>query len=591
MSKGQPALPPYLLPPAWPRGTVPLARLRPLPQEGRWLLTGDPQVAMVAKRMFPGARSHGPGSASFPDTPRSLQELSWLMQRFPVAAEAGHSAAFSAACRSARDHAIRRSGLEAAPRPRAGARFTGTARPYQEEGLAFMLANERVLVADEMGVGKTVSALMLLASGTGFPALVVPQPHLVSQWIGMADRFLDTGPGGLRVAAVRGRGTSKEDVKHGRDRLPDADIVIMHYGLVSHWAERLLEARMPTVVFDEISELRHRGTDKYGACSRVASAAKHVVGLSGTPIYNHGDEIWSIMDVIDFQCLGPRDDFVREWCTPRGTHHPVSDPAALGAYLRREGLMIRRRKRDKGVIEHIPPKHRAVEIIDGDDGVFRERMRGAVPLLRKFGAADRYERFSLAGRIGEEARRATGLAKAAAAAAFIGTLLEAGEPVVAFAYHHDVVDSLLEALRAWNPACYTGREDARTKDTSKASFVAGDTNLLIVSLRSTQGIDGLQQRCRVGVVCELDWSPAVHGQAEDRLWRDGQEEPVMIYYLVTSTGSDPDMQAKLGLKIGQSKGILDDPFETDEEREADETETRGFVSTLVERLAAEYAAA
>jgi SNF2 family DNA or RNA helicase len=346
---------------------------------------------------------------------------------------------------------------------------------------------------------------------------------------------------------------------------------------------------MATVIFDEAGELRHRDTDKYSACSLLAGAATHVCSATGTPIYNYGDEIWSVLNATDFQCLGPRDDFIREWCTPHGAHHVVRDPAALGACLRREGLMIRRRKAE--VMGQMPAKHRDIVHLDADGTAYRRHMRAAVPLLRRFGDADRFGRFTLAGQIGEHARRATGLSKADGAAAFLATLLEAGEPVVAFAHHHDVVDALAGALAAWNPRLYTGRQPACEKDAAKADFLEARSDLLIVSLRAATGIDGLQRRARVAAVCELDWSPAIHTQAEDRLWRDGQENPVLVYYLVCSAGSDPDMQAKLGLKVGQAKGILDDPMETEEDRARDAEATKGFVAAMVERLAAELAGA
>jgi SNF2 family DNA or RNA helicase len=560
-------------------------------ENGRWHLSGDAQVAMVAKRLFPGARSEGPGGASFPATPRVMQDLVWLMQRFPIAAAEGRETELDSAVSSARAHARRR--IEAAVQKHAasGARFKGTPRPYQSEGLAFALANQKVLIADDMGLGKTVMAMMLMAAEeVGLPALVVPQPHLVEQWSEMLDAFLEVGGElGLRVAVVSSRGTSKDDVRRGRDKIPDADIIIMHYGLVAYWKERLLDAGIPTVVFDEIGDLRHYGTDKYQACSAVSSAATHVCGLSGTPIYNYGDEIWSIMNAVDFQSLGPRDDFLREWCTAYGAHHPVRDPQALGAWLRREGLMIRRRKAD--VADQLPPKSRSVEHIDADDGLFRRAMDRAVPLLQQYQGADRWQKFTLSGRIGEDARRATGLAKVDGIAAFLATLLEAGEPVLAAVYHHDVVDALCERLAQWNPVCYTGRESSKEKNASKRGFIESESDLMFVSLRSTQGIDGLQKRARIGVVCELDWSPAIHAQFEDRLWRDGQTEHVLIYYLVSSVGSDPDMQAKLGLKIGQAKGILDDPFESEEDRQRDAEATKGFVSSMIERLAREMAAA
>lgn len=57
---------------------------------------------------------------------------------------------------------------------------------------------------------------------------------------------------------------------------------------------------------------------------------------------------------------------------------------------------------------------------------------------------------------------------------------------------------------------------------------------------------------------ELDWSPAVHSQAEDRAHRMGQADSLLCYYLVSPQGSDADMQEALGLKVSQFVGLMGD---------------------------------
>ena len=88
-------------------------------------------------------------------------------------------------------------------------------------------------------------------------------------------------------------------------------------------------------------------------------------------------------------------------------------------------------------------------------------------------------------------------------------------------------------------------------------FINGETNLLILSLRSGAGIDGFQNRCSNIVFGELDWSPQVHEQAIGRLYREGQKEKVMAFYLVSEFGSDPLMVDLLGIKASQSNSIMD----------------------------------
>ncbi|KVV07387.1 hypothetical protein [Burkholderia ubonensis] len=108
--------------------------------------------------------------------------------------------------------------------------------------------------------------------------------------------------------------------------------------------------------------------------------------------------------------------------------------------------------------------------------------------------------------------------------------------------------------------------------------------LSIVALRAATGIDGLQSRARVAVFAELDWSPVIHKQAEDRLHRDGQENPVLCYYLVSDAGVDPDMLENLGAKAQQFIGLVGDAPETASERELSQTNARKHMQNVLAKL-------
>src|SRR3546814_18963606 len=84
---------------------------------------------------------------------------------------------------------------------------------------------------------------------------------------------------------------------------------------------------------------------------------------------------------------------------------------------------------------------------------------------------------------------------------------------------------------------YTGSETTGQKDREKQRFLDGDTDVLIMSLRSGAGVDGLQHRCSTGVFGELDWSPGIHQQCIWRLDRAGQQNPVTAFFLVAHDGT------------------------------------------------------
>ncbi|EQD35623.1 SNF2-related protein, partial [mine drainage metagenome] len=154
-------------------------------------------------------------------------------------------------------------------------------------------------------------------------------------------------------------------------------------------------------------------------------------------------------------------------------------------------------------------------------------------------------------------RLATGLAKAPFVAEFVRMLVESGEKVVLFGWHHAVYDIWKAKFQGLPFRMYTGTESIAQKESAKMDFISGKTQLLVLSLRSGVGVDGLQGCSSLCVVGELDWSPGVQEQAIGRVWRDGQTKPVTVYYMLSEEGSDPYMAEVLDLKTLQSTGVCD----------------------------------
>ena len=512
-----------------------------------WTIKGEPCVTEMAKRLFPGSERKR-GEARFTANRRIIGEVNWLMLRYPLEIAERDRALWEKALASAREHALRREQVQKPPprtTPPRGT-FEGELREFQKEGLSFLYMNERTLLADEMGLGKTVQALACLATTGELPAIIVVPPHLVRNWEAETTRFLRVDGKTPRVHTIKG--LKPYD-------LPEADVYIIHYLLLRGWKKVLPELGLRVVVFDEMQELRHAGTEKYSAASLLAEKAERVIGLSGTPIYNRGAEIWNVVNILDFHCLGDWESFTREWCDGYG-NHIVRDPALLGAHLKREGLILRRSKQD--VLKELPPKRRLVQEIDSDDKVYRELMKPVIELLGSLKELhpDAKERALLEERIQSGERQATGVAKAPFVAAFVRALLDSGEKVLLFAHHHAVMDIYRKELAAYKPAFITGRENTDQKEHSVTRFMQGETNLCVISLRAAAGLN--LQRASCVVFGELDWSPAVHSQAEDRAHRMGQEDSILCYYLVAPQGADRDMQDALGLKVSQFVQLMGD---------------------------------
>ena len=535
-----------------------------------WTIKGEPCVTELAKRLFPGCDGRGRGVARFTAHRRIIGDLNWLMMRYPLEIKEADRTRWERALEEAREYAVRReqalSQPETAEPPKES--FSGELLPFQKQGLAFMLSSRRCLLADEMGLGKTVQALAFLAATAAYPAVIVAPPHLIRNWEREIERFLGNG---VRVHVIRGLKPYP---------LPEAEIYIIHYLLLRGWKEVLPGLSFRTVVFDEVQELRHNGTGKYSAASLLSEACENAIGLSGTPIYNQGGEIWNVVNILDFHFLGDWESFSREWCYGYNSAI-VAKPELLGEHLRREGLMLRRLKSD--VLTELAPKRRLVQEIDWDDAVYRELMKPVAEQLRLLRATDDPSRRALIeDDICQQQRQATGMAKAPFVCAFVRALVDGGEKVLLMAHHHAVMDIYKKELKSLKPGFITGRENERQKETAVDAFMTGKTDLLCISLRSASGLN--LQRATCVVFGELDWSPAVHSQAEDRAHRIGQQDSLLCYYLVSPRGSDRDMQDALGLKVSQFVSLMGDAAPDPSETFLQQSQARERIRRLVERL-------
>lgn len=502
----------------------------------------ESHVRLRLKQLFPRI----PRTASPPYTLKGGEQMAtdlmWFMQRYPLRIDD----AVRRDLERRRElferqqtelFAILSSDWRASTRPR----FRDGCEPWQYQMQAVELARRagRLLVVDELGLGKTITALAAIADERYLPALVVPPTHLTQQW---AEKIAEFTPL-----------TSHTFMKKTPYHLPKADIYICPYSKLDGWTDYAQRQHFKSVVFDEIHELRTGGGTGKGAAAKIfARNAELRIGLSGTPIYNYGDEMFNVADVLAPGILGSRDDFLREW-TSDG--RKVNDPAALGTFLREQHLMIRRTRSDVGqerkfpnvVVQQVPYDN---DVLAADDA-----------LMRDLAWRVTHGSFTAAGQASREfdmrLRLATGVAKARHAAAFVRLLVDSGRPVVLCGWHRDVYEIWQRELAAYRPALYTGTESVVQKSRAKDAFISGETDVLIMSLRSGAGLDGLQTRCSTMVFGELDWSPKVHEQCGGRLDRPGQKNEVDLIYLHADGGSDPAVLGVLGVKASQSHGIVD----------------------------------
>lgn len=548
-------------------------------KNGKWYVTLSPHAATWFKRIFPRVPGAKVGTYELLNSPRVCADLQWFLQRFnadvtPIEVLQRGAAAYDQEQRNL----FLMQQDDYTPTARS---LALPLRKYQGLAVDLHLHRRSLLLGDDVGLGKTACAIGSFADPGTLPACVVTYTHLQTQWKREIERFL---PGSV-VHIVKTR--NPYDLKTRAGKLPD--VIIITYSKLNSWDNQIAKV-CKSIVFDEAQELRRNDSDKYQAAKRISLEMKYRLMMTATPIYNHGGEIFNIMDCLKPDCLGSAEEFHTEWCKYGGSNRSdwvLADPAALGSYLRAEGLMLRRTRQEVG--RELPPISKVTQVVDADETLLSRIQGPAAELARIILKQDAsktrgIDKMQAASEFTNLLRRQTGIAKAPSVAAFVRILVEEGERVVLAGWHHAVYDIWREALKDLKPEFFTGSESPAQKQRARDRFCNRETNLLVLSLRSGVGLDGLQGHCRTVVIGELDWSPAVHKQFIGRVHRDGQLEPTFAYFLVANSGCDPIMVQTLGLKSEQAVGI-EDPTAANEPELLD-----GVAQDRIEQMARDYLA-
>ncbi|QMI49715.1 SNF2-related protein [Burkholderia sp. MBR-1] len=510
----------------------------------------EPHVAIRFKQLFPRVPKQSPGPFTLPRDLMVAADLDWFLARYPLRMSDADRAALASGkllfdVQQAEIERILLPGY--VPPPIIGLRDGEEIRQYQQQAIELLRRRRSLLLGDEGGLGKTYTAAGFLCAEPGaLPAAVVCDSHMQTQWRDKIQAFTY-----LRVHVIE---TAKPILKDGKPyELPQADVYIFRISQIAGWSDIFATDFFKAAIIDEPQSLRTGTSTAKGAAAKVLY--EHTIyhlGLTATPIYNYGAEMWNVMQFIDDTVLGSYEDFVREWVDRDGR---ITDPKALGTHLREQHVLLRRLKSDVGL--ELPKVSRIVEYVDYDAKAVQSIEDLARKLAIRATTGTFVERGQAVRELDMMVRQATGLSKAKSVAQFVRLMVEAGEPVLLLGWHRAVYDIWLEELKDLRPAMYTGSESSGRKNTEKERFMSGDTDALIMSLRSGAGIDDLQHRCSVAVFGELDWSPGIHQQVIWRLDREGQQDPVTAFFLVSEEGSDPPIMDVLGIKASEARNIVD----------------------------------
>lgn len=518
-------------------------------KDKHWAVYAKPHIMTRVRRLFPRVRQgkDDGGAALIPASEEAARDLEMLRFRYDLEMTADDAALLTMEAQVHRERA------EAVASILSGGDVdVDTVRvmaiparwPCQDRNADLISTVYGTLIGDKLGRGKTYSGLTALRNPDALPAVVVCPPHLAPQWERETRRFWP----GLKVHVA-------QKVKPYQ-MVEQPDVLIIPYSKIAGWAHTVAgEAR--TVIFDEMQHLRNgpaslvsKGSQRGDACLMIANLATYRVGLTGTPVYNYGGDMFWIMSYLRPELLGDRDEFIREWCgQAENGKTVVRDPDALAEYLMSEGAFTA----DPGDPGEKP--ERIEHVVESDRAEFDRIVANASAMAESMlHGSSREERFSASGQFEMWMRQATGIAKAPYVATFTEMLLEDGvEKVCLVGYHREVYKVWEKKLGHYGIAWYTGTETAAVKDRNFDRFVNGSDRIMVMSLASGEGVDGLQMACSVVVFGELDWSPAIPTQIIGRFDRPGQVRQVLAYFLTSDDpdGCDPHMLNTLGVKDRQ----------------------------------------
>ncbi|HEY5658685.1 MAG TPA: DEAD/DEAH box helicase [Myxococcota bacterium] len=422
-------------------------------------------------------------------------------------------------------------------------------RRYQQRGVDWLCALREAqlgaLLADDMGLGKTLQALCAIRGRT----LVVAPTSVLHNWAAEIGRFRPS----LHCALYHGASRRLD---------PEADVTLTSYAILRLDAEPLGAVAWDAVVLDEAQAIKNPE-------SQVARAAYGLRGgqriaLTGTPVENRLDELWSQFHFINRGLLGGRRDFEERYARPI-----AAGEADAADRLRRRirPFVLRRLKRE--VAPELPPRTESVLRVSLDEQEQRvydavraatrsevlEQLAAGRGVLQALEALLRLRQAACHTAL-VPGQRAASSSKLELLLESLDEALAEGHRALVFSQWTSLLDLVAPKLDAAGIA-YT-RLDGATRDRGAVveSFQAEDgPPVMLLSLKA--GGVGLNLTA-ADCVFVLDpwWNPAAEDQAADRAHRIGQERPVMVYRLVTADTVEERILALQKRKRGLAEAAL-----------------------------------
>ena len=437
--------------------------------------------------------------------------------------------------------------------------------PYQREGMLHLAFNERALLADEMGLGKTIQAIaacaLLHRLGKALRVLVVTPASLKTEWEEQIQLFT-----GLSYRLVFG--PQRERLRAFQD--PAFFTIVNYEQMVRDALEvnRLLHPDI--VVLDEAQRIKNWSTKTAQAIKRLQS--RYAFVLTGTPIENRIDEMYSIVDFLDPTIFGPLFRFNRDFYELDERGRPKEYRNLELLHERISPLLLRRRKAD--VETELPgrtDRNFFIALSHQQRAAYQDH---EVEVSRLVNIA---KRRPLTKQQQEKLMRELAMMRMICDTNYIldrenrtspkieelerileECLAEAEVKVVLFSEWERMLELAKDRLRRMQIgyAWHTGSVPQQRRRAEIRAFKS-DPQCRVFLSTDSGGVGLNLQNASVVINCDLPWNPAKLEQRIARAWRKNQSRPVTVINLIAENTIEHRMLGTLAAKQGLADGVLD----------------------------------
>jgi SWI/SNF-related matrix-associated actin-dependent regulator of chromatin subfamily A-like protein 1 len=457
--------------------------------------------------------------------------------------------------------------------------------PYQLEGVVQLVERKRLLLADEMGLGKSVQCIEAIntINNKDIRVLIVCPKSVVNVWEYEIQRWL-TLPLVLHVASPK----SFQISTHG-------SITLINYDICAKFQDQLRNERYDVLICDEAHYLKTWSTKRtiaiLGGENNTGISSEYLWLLTGTPVMNRPVELYPLLRAINPNEFPSFDDYASRYCNPKPIRHSTGS-SYIRTWMDYSGaknlvelsqrlapIMLRRLKSE--ILNQLPPKYRSCVCLlpEQSNAAQQERERllaileqksGATLELDSFGAkaadlitylgktinidtSDPESRNIILGSIAT-IRKETALAKLDPAVNILQDMIKEHK-VVVFAHHRELILELMKQFGE-QAVCIMGGMNSEARATAVQSFQNDDSVRIFIGSVRAAGVGLTLTAASHVVFLELDWSPSVMTQAEDRCHRVGQTNSVNVQYFVFKDTIDEWIAKSLMYKQSKIEQIL-----------------------------------